>query len=136
MGSTKCNVPSYIFGDHTNCSLSFCRASTKSLSLGACARVMVVIVCVCVCVCEYDCYRTTYYVPRLQVSSASLHGSLWYLRGMHQADFTENALFSSSAVIHFQLLPIMLPDEFSMDKMNISELFSRYEVCSFSDSLD
>ena len=44
-------------------------------------------------------------------------------------------MFSNSAVIHFQLLPSMLPDEFSMNMKNISELFSRYKVCSFRDSL-
>ena len=54
---------------------------------------------------------------------------------MHRADFAGNTLFSSSAVIRFQLLPFTLPDKFSMDMMNISELFSIYNVCSFSDSL-
>ena len=46
-----------------------------------------------------------------------------------------NALFSSSAVIRFEPLPSMLCGEFSVDMMNISRLFSRYKVCSFSDSL-
>ena len=54
---------------------------------------------------------------------------------MYWADFTGNALFSIFAVIHFQPLPFTLSDEFSMDMMNISGLFSRYKVCSFSDSL-
>ena len=48
-----------------------------------------------VCVCVYVCYRTTCYIPRLQVSSALLHGWLC-LKGMHQADFAGNALISSS----------------------------------------
>ena len=76
-----------------------------------------------VCVCEYVCYWTTCYIPRLQVSSALLHGSLWCLKGMHRADFARNTLFSSSAVICFQPLPSTLPDEFSMDMMNVSGLF-------------
>ena len=54
---------------------------------------------------------------------------------MHRTDFAGNALFSSYAVIHVQPLPSTLPDEFSMDMMNISGLFSRYKLCSFSDSL-
>ena len=43
------------------------------------------------------------------------------LKGMHPADFAGNALFSSSAVIHVE----PLPDEFSMDMININRLFSR-----------
>ena len=49
---------------------------------------------------------------------------------MHRANFTGKALFSSYAVIHVQPLPSTLPDEFSMDMMNISGLFSRYKLCS------
>ena len=40
------------------------------LTLGACTRVTVVVLCVCVC------HQTTCYIPRLQVSSVLLHGSL------------------------------------------------------------
>jgi hypothetical protein len=53
---------------------------------------------------------------------------------MYCVDLPENALFSSYGVICVQPLPSKLPGELSMETMNISGLFSRYEVCSFSDS--
>jgi hypothetical protein len=53
---------------------------------------------------------------------------------MYCVDLPENALFSSYGVICVQPLPSTLPGELSMERMNISGLFSRYEVCSFSDS--
>jgi hypothetical protein len=53
---------------------------------------------------------------------------------MYCVDLSENALFSSYGVICVQPLPSTLPGELSMERMNISGLFSRYEVCSFSDS--
>jgi hypothetical protein len=50
-------------------------------------------------------------------------------------DLPESTLFSSFGVICVELLPSPLSGEFSMENtcMNISGLFSRYKVCSFSD---
>jgi hypothetical protein len=53
---------------------------------------------------------------------------------MYCVDLPENALFSSYGVICVQPLPSTLPGELSMERMNISGLFSRYKVCSFSNS--
>jgi hypothetical protein len=52
---------------------------------------------------------------------------------MFCVDLPESALFSSFGVICLQPLPSALSGEFSMERMNISGLFSRYKVCSFSD---
>jgi hypothetical protein len=84
-------------------------------------------VCECVCVC----YSATSYISLLLVSSVVLQGSLWR---MYCVDLPENALFSSFGVICIEPLPSTFPGEFSMERMNISGLFYRYKVCSFSNS--
>jgi hypothetical protein len=58
-------------------------------------------------------------------------GSLWRFNCV---DLPENALFSSYGIIYVELLPSTLPGEFSMERMNISGLFSTYKACGFSDS--
>ena len=54
-------------------------------------------------------------------------GSLCCFNCTHCLDLSENVSFST-----FGIQPL-LPGEFSMDRMNISGLFSRYKVCSSSD---
>jgi hypothetical protein len=85
---------------------------------------------VCVCVCVSVCLLPRH---RLHTSFGSFeYGVIRFL--MYCVDLPEKALFPSSGVICVQLLPSMLPGEFSMERMNISGLFLRYRVCSFSDS--
>jgi hypothetical protein len=50
---------------------------------------------------------------------------------MYCVDLPENTLFSSFGIIYVEPLP---PGKFSMERMNISGLFSRYKVCGFSNS--
>ena len=63
---------------------------------------MCVCVYVCVCVCVCVCLLPDYLLHALFTSLKYVIA--WFLvvfKGMHQVDFTGNALLSSSAVIHF-----------------------------------
>ena len=101
-------------------------------------RVMEVVlcVCVCVCVCVWVCLLPDYL---LHTSFTSLKCIIeWFLvmfKRYASIRFCWKRFVLQFCLIRFHPLPSTLPDEFSMDMMSISGIFSKYNVCSFSNSL-